>query len=81
MRIFALAFFIAAASALFLAGISITFAATKCTSIQARCALEIGGHCNPKTGRWFYGNYQGQHAGGNTQTFDNCISRETARKK
>jgi hypothetical protein len=48
-------------------------ATNKCTSIQARCALEIGGECNPKTGRWSY-------IGVNWHLrFDDCLSRELAR--
>ena len=30
-------------------------ASGKCTSIQARCAVEIGGRCDPATGKWEYG--------------------------
>jgi hypothetical protein len=32
-------------------------AASNCTSVQAQCAVEIGGQCDPNTGRWFYGRY------------------------
>jgi hypothetical protein len=47
----------------------------KCTSIQARCALEIGGECNPRTGRWRY-------IGTNWHVrFVDCLSRELARNK
>ena len=50
------------------------FAAQKCTSIQARCAVEIGGRCDPETGRWRYGpRAGGSNIGG---AFDSCISRE-----
>ena len=50
-------------------------ATNKCTSIQARCALEIGGECNPRTGRWSY-------IGVNWHLrFDDCLSRELARNK
>jgi hypothetical protein len=37
--------------------IPVSEAASKCTSIQAQCAVEIGGQCDPTTGRWFYGRY------------------------
>jgi hypothetical protein len=55
----------------------------KCTSIQAQCALEIGGTCDPKTGRWRYGfvynrSYGGSNIGG---AFDACISRKLAGRK
>jgi hypothetical protein len=55
----------------------------KCTSIQAQCAVEIGGTCDPKTGRWRYGfvynrNYGGTHIGG---AFDACVSRKLAGRK
>jgi hypothetical protein len=50
-------------------------ATTKCTSIQARCALQIGGECNPRTGHWRY-------IGTNWHVrFDDCLSRELARNK
>lgn len=48
----------------------------KCTSLQARCAIEIGGTCNPNTGSWCYGWWKGQRCGSGTiQAFDACISR------
>jgi len=53
-------------------------AATKCTSLQAKCALEVGGECDPKTGRWAYGNWQGINRGGMGNrggAFDACITR------
>jgi hypothetical protein len=46
------------------------FAAQKCTSIQARCAVEIGGRCDPETGRWAY---KGRNK---VAVFDGCVSRE-----
>jgi hypothetical protein len=33
--------------------------ADNCTSIQARCAVEVGGTCDPRTGRWRAGNSGG----------------------
>ena len=67
-------------AAFFMTGVAVASARTKsrnatnkCTSIQARCALEIGGECNPKTGRWSY-------IGVNWHLrFDDCLSRELAR--
>ena len=52
-------------------------AAAKCTSLQARCAVKIGGRCDPATGRWEYGR---NGAGGNAQAFDACISEGLKRK-
>jgi hypothetical protein len=49
----------------------------KCTSISAQCAVEIGGQCDPKTGHWCYGRYQGRNCGGsNIAAFDTCVSRK-----
>ena len=55
----------------------------KCTSIQAQCALEIGGTCDPKTGRWRYGFVYGRSYGGSNigGAFDACISRKLAGHK
>src|SRR5262249_6516656 len=41
-------------------------AASKCTSVQAQCAVEIGGQCDPTTGRWFYGRHMGALPGRTT---------------
>jgi hypothetical protein len=56
---------------------------SKCTSLQARCALEIGGTCNPKTGHWVYGWWNGRDWGGSNKggAFDACIARGLAQKK
>jgi hypothetical protein len=55
----------------------------KCTSIQARCAVEIGGVCDPKTGRWEYGyrRYTGSGGTNHGGAFDACLSRELAKRK
>jgi hypothetical protein len=57
--------------------------AKKCTSIQARCAVEIGGVCDPKTGRWEYGYHRYTGSGGTNHggAFDQCISRELKKQK
>lgn len=47
----------------------------RCVSISQRCALEIGGRCDPATGKWEYGR---NGAGGNTQSFNTCIGRMMA---
>jgi hypothetical protein len=49
-----------------------------CTDVQSRCAMQIGGRCDPVTGRWEYGR---NGAGGNTHTFTMCLDRNTAGKK
>jgi hypothetical protein len=60
-------------------------AAAKCTSIQAQCAVEIGGHCDPVTGRWEYGRGSlGRGTSGGTNSrgaFDACISRKLGQRK
>jgi hypothetical protein len=53
-------------------------AAGKCTSIQARCAIEAGGTCNPATGRWRYG-YGTTGQSSISLAFDACLTRELAR--
>ncbi|WP_316184581.1 MULTISPECIES: caspase family protein [unclassified Bradyrhizobium] len=50
----------------------------RCTSISQRCAIEIGGRCNPATGHWEYGR---NGAGGNTMSFNNCIGRMMAGRR
>jgi hypothetical protein len=53
-----------------------------CTSVQARCAVEIGGLCDPKTGHWQFGAVSGGYrVGGNTEAFDACVSRTLASRK
>jgi hypothetical protein len=53
----------------------------KCSSLQARCAIEVGGKCNPNTGSWCYGWWKGQRCGSGTiQAFDACISRGLAKR-
>jgi hypothetical protein len=56
----------------------------KCNSVQAQCAIEIGGSCNPSTGFWCYGPFQGRNCGGSphaTQEFDLCVSRKLHAQK
>lgn len=65
--------------ALFVHGVG--SAAAKCTSVQARCAVEIGGVCDPKTGHWQFGWFRGYKVGGNTEAFDACVSRMLAKRK
>jgi hypothetical protein len=56
-----------------------------CTSIQAKCAVQIGGRCDPRTGRWQYGHYVDPKTGptslgGTTQAFLACLERASRRK-
>ena len=60
-----------------------TAAAGKCQSLQARCAVEIGGKCNPQTGRWCYGYHgsedcgrSGTPQGGLTALFETVLPAE-----
>jgi hypothetical protein len=50
----------------------------KCTSIQAKCAVEAGGKCDPKTGHWCYGIYKGENCGGYGTAFRACLVRNGA---
>jgi uncharacterized caspase-like protein len=50
----------------------------RCVSISQRCALEIGGRCDPSTGKWEYGR---NGAGGNTQSFNACLGRMMAGRR
>jgi hypothetical protein len=53
----------------------------KCTGLQARCAIEVGGKCDPNTGAWCYGWWKGQRCGSGTiQAFDACVSRGLAKR-
>ena len=49
-----------------------------CKSMQSKCAIEIGGRCDPVSGRWEYGK---NGAGGNTMAYNECISRGLAKQK
>jgi hypothetical protein len=50
----------------------------RCRSIQALCALEIGGCCNQATGHWQYGR---NGCGGTVMAHNNCLSRRLAGQK
>ncbi|MDT4740272.1 caspase family protein [Bradyrhizobium sp. WYCCWR 12699] len=50
----------------------------RCVSISQRCALEIGGRCDPSTGKWEYGR---NGAGGSTQSFNACLGRMMAGRR
>ena len=69
-------FLVAFISAFYLLGAGTTIAATAgCQSVQARCAIEVGGLCNPKTGRWCVGLYQGRACGGTMSGWLACLDR------
>ena len=50
--------------------------ANNCNSMQARCAIEAGGYCNPATGGWKYA----CSAGNCSMRYNDCISRHLAGK-
>jgi hypothetical protein len=50
-------------------------AADKCTSIQARCAIDVGGTCDSATGHWSY-EYDRPKL---VARFTACVSREQSR--
>lgn len=43
----------------------------RCSNLQARCAIEIGGQCDPETNRWSYRCQSGDC----TARFNECVSR------
>ena len=52
-------------------------AAQSCASVQGRCAVEVGGRCNPKTGAW-----RTECMSSACQTrFHECITRGLNEKK
>ena len=56
----------------------------KCTSIQAQCAMELGGTCDAKTGSWCYGHVYARNCGGGptaTAQFTACLSRKLGQKQ
>ena len=51
----------------------------KCNTVQAQCAVEIGGRCDPSTGHWCYGPRMGRDCGGSphaSMEFDDCVLRK-----
>lgn len=62
--------FVASVGASLASPSSSSAAGGKCSSIQARCALEIGGTCDVATGQWRYRGGQQM-----TAQFDGCLSR------
>ena len=54
------------------------FADKGCKDIQSRCAMKIGGRCDPVSGRWEYGR---NGAGGTAMAHNECMSRELAKQK
>jgi hypothetical protein len=49
--------------------------AAGCESQQARCAIEVGGRCDPKTSHWCVGDRGTQHCGGTMVNFLACLDR------
>jgi len=64
-----------AIGSLFLAVPQTSFAA-HCESIQAKCAVAIGGACDPVVSHWMYGPSHG--LGGTTAAFNACLARHGA---
>jgi hypothetical protein len=67
------------------AAANVPAAKAACTSVQAKCAVAIGGRCDPRTGRWQYGHYVDPKTGptslgGTTQAFMACLERAGRRK-
>ncbi len=60
---------------------AIASAPGKCTSAQARCIIEAGGYCNPRTGAWRLGFVYQHYYGGNHQAFIACLDRAMAEGK
>jgi len=52
-----------------------------CPTKSAEPTVEIGGQCDPNTGRWFYGRYMRKLAGGTTVAFNDCVSRKLSQKR
>ena len=61
--------------------IPISEAASKCTSVQAKCAVEIGGQCDPILADGFMEGIWGKVAGGTKVAFHNCVSRKLSQKR
>jgi len=55
----------------------------KCTSVQAQCAIEMGGSCDSRTGHWCYGQFPNRDCGGTNRggAFDQCVSRKLGERK
>lgn len=47
----------------------------KCKSVQARCAIEVGGICDPKTGYWCVGSVAGRICSGSHNAWFACLDR------
>ncbi len=56
-----------------IAGHSSAAAAGKCDTMQAQCAVEIGGNCDPATGKWRYDN--------GVDRYNACIFRKLSEEK
>ena len=59
-------------------GSSAALADKGCKNVQSKCAIEIGGRCDPVSGQWEYGR---NGAGGTTQAYNECIARALAKQK
>jgi hypothetical protein len=57
---------------------SAAFADKGCKNIQSRCAIEVGGRCDPVSGHW---DVNRDGAGGTIMAHNECISRALLKKK
>lgn len=71
-------FMLALVGACCLSAAGTAFAAAKCESREAKCAVAIGGQCDRETGHWCYGTFQGRYCGGNSAAWRACMSGHTA---
>lgn len=69
----------ALAAALYCFAVAAPATAANCLSVQAKCAVEIGGTCDMQSGHWCYGHYQHQACGGTSRAFLACLDRNGKR--
>ncbi|MGY8667605.1 hypothetical protein Q3C01_35340 [Bradyrhizobium sp. UFLA05-109] len=69
---------IAVALAVSVFGTTAALADKGCKDIPSKCAIEIGGRCDPVSGNWEYGR---NGAGGSTQAYNACVARALAQQK
>jgi hypothetical protein len=68
----------AASAAVLVLTSSSAFADKGCKNIQSRCAIEVGGRCDPVTGHW---DVNKDGAGGTVQAHNDCIGRHLLKEK
>jgi hypothetical protein len=61
---------------------TVTATTGKCASVQARCAIEVGATCDPKTGYWCVGGQRSnRYCGGNHAAWLACLDRVRATRR